>query len=177
MINADQLAAFQLFSDLSSADLSAIAGECDLLEYSNNDVIFKYGETATAIYGVLEGEVALSLVFEDKVLKADIDYEEALQKRFEVFEKPIVVETVSPGEIFGWSALVQPHTSTATATCRAPVQVCAISGETLRRRFAENTALGFAIMNRLSELVSQRLRTRTRKLIETWGAAFGADQV
>jgi CRP-like cAMP-binding protein len=177
MINAEQLVAFKLFSDLSPSHLDAIAGECQLLEFSDTDIIFKHGETARTIYGVLEGEIALSLVFEDKVLKADIDYEESLQRRFEVFEKPIVVEVVHSGEIFGWSALVSPHISTATATCRGPVKLFAISGDAMRRLFAEDAELGFSVMNRLSELISQRLRRRTDKLIETWGVAFGTDQL
>lgn len=176
-MNAEQLLTFKLFSDLSPTHLDAVAEQCQLVEFLDKDVIFKHGEAAISIYGVLEGEVALSLVFEDKVLKTDIDYEESLQKRVEVFEKPIVVEVVHSGEIFGWSSLVSPHISTATATCRGPVKLMAISGEAMRKLFTQDAVLGFSVMNRLSELISQRLRNRTDKLIETWGLSFGTDQL
>lgn len=176
-IGPDQLAKFKLFADLSPAGLESIASECEGLEFSSGEIIFNDGETATHLYGLLEGEVALSLVFQDKVLKADIDYEESLQTRFEVIEKPIVVEVVNPTQIFGWSALVSPHLSTATAVCRTPVAVFAIAGTVLRKQFSHDAAMGFGIMDRLSELISQRLRNRTDKLIETWGMTFGADQL
>lgn len=177
MINADQLSKFKLFSDISPEKLAAIALKCDVLEFGTNDVIFKDGDEATNIYGVLDGEVTLSLIFEDKVLKTNIDYEESILSQYEVLEKPIVVDVVSRGEIFGWSALVSPHTSTATATCTMPVKVFAIPAETLCQMFQKDATLGFAVMSRLSELISQRLRNRTAKLIETWGAAFGIDEV
>ena len=177
MIHTDQLSKFKLFSDIPPEKLSAIALKCDVLQFETNAVIFKDGEKATNIYGVLDGEVALSLIFEDKVLKTDIDYEESILARYEVLEKPIVVDVVSRAQIFGWSALVSPYTSTATATCTMPVKVFAIPAETLCQMFQKDAALGFAVMSRLSELISQRLRNRTAKLIETWGAAFGTDEV
>ena len=42
---------------------------------------------ATALYGLLEGEVELSILFRDRVLKAEVRYEEYVHKREEIIEK------------------------------------------------------------------------------------------
>jgi hypothetical protein len=43
--------------------------------------------------------------------------------------------------------------------------------------FEQNPALGYVFMEKLAEIISQRLQKRTDKLIEAWGEAFEIDRV
>jgi CRP-like cAMP-binding protein len=177
MLDKNLLSKFRFFSDIADDRLSAIAQQGELLDFKAGDIIFRIGDSSGNLYGVVKGEVELSLVYEDKVLKADIKYEEENQSRFEVLEKPIKVAGVDPGKIFGWSALVSNRERTLTAICLESSQVIALPGVALKALFEKDPALGYILMTRLSDIISRRLQDRTDKLIEAWVEAFDMDSL
>ena len=166
------LTGFSFFSDVNPDTLEAIAKKGEILEFSAGDVIFEYQEPSTHLYGLLEGEVDLVLVFKDKVLKTDIEYEEAIQATMVDEEKEIIVDTVAPGQVFGWSSVVGSGKRTVTAECSEASRIIAIPAEELKAMFDKDHTLGYIVMKRLSEIIARRLRNRTDKLIEAWGEAF-----
>lgn len=147
------------------------------MEYKADDVIFRFDEPAIHLYGVLEGEVNLSVVFKDKVLKTEIEYEEAIQASMVEEEKSIIVDTVLPGQIFGWASLVGPGRRTVTAHCTEVSRVIALPAAELRMMFEADNALGYVIMKKMSDIISKRLKKRTEKLIETWVEAFDVNEI
>ena len=177
MLDLNLLSKFKFFSDIPEDKLTAIAEVGKLLEYKVDDIIFREGDTADNLCGVADGEVELSLVFKEQVLKTDIKYEEAIQSRFEIIEKPIQVAIVNSGQIFGWSALVSDRRRTLTARCSGPSQILSLSGDNLRDLFEKDYELGYIVMTRLSDIIAKRLRDRTDKLIEAWGEAFEVDEI
>jgi CRP-like cAMP-binding protein len=140
------LTGFSFFSDVDSDTLEAISKKSEILEFNAEDVIFRYEAPSTHFYGLLEGEVDLILVFKDKVLKTDIEYEEAIQAT-------MVDEDV-------------------TAECSEASRVISIPADELKAMFDKDHTLGYIVMRRLSDIIARRLRNRTDKLIETWGEAF-----
>lgn len=166
------LAGFPFFSDVDPATLDAIASKSQILEFKDEDIIFHVDEPATHFYGLLEGEVDLILVFKDKVLKTDIEYEEAIQATMVDEEKEIIVDAVRAGQVFGWASIVGPSKRTVNAQCSGNSRVIAMPADDLAAMFEKDHTLGFTIMKRLSNIIASRLRNRTDKLIETWGEAF-----
>lgn len=177
MLNKDVLSEFAIFSEVDQEKLTEIAQGCEILEYELNDVIFHQDEVAENFYGVLDGEVELIIIFEEKTLKTDIKYEKSIQTREEIAERPIVFRTIGPGKVFGWSSLVEPRILTATARCSKRSRIFSLPAPRLVAMFEKDAALGYLFMTRLSEIISQRLKTRTRMLIEAWGEAFKADKM
>jgi len=171
------LAGFKFFSEVAPETLEKIAQKTELLEFAPDDVIFKYDEPAEHLYGLLEGEVDLSLVFTDKVLKTEIEYEESIQASIVDEVKSIVIDTVSPNQIFGWASLVGPARRTVTAGCTENCRVVAIAAADLKAMFEQDHHLGFVIMKKLSDIIAKRLKVRTDKLIETWVEAFDGDTI
>ena len=171
------LSDFKFFSEVPSGSLDAIARLGEISEYKSGDAIFHFDEPAIYLYGLIEGEVDLSVVFKDKVLKTEIDYEEAIQSRMVEEEKSIVVDTVFPGQVFGWASLVGPARRTVTAHCTRAARVVALPAAELRTMFEADPALGYAMMNKMSDIISKRLKKRTEKLIETWVEAFDVDEI
>ncbi len=173
MVDKEVISKFDFFSGVSEDNLREIADQCTIREYKEDEVIFNSGDPADTLYGVAEGSVELSIVFRDRILKADIQYEEAKQAHYEEVETPITVDRIEAGEVFGWSSLAAPEARTATARCLEPVRVFALSAADLKARFQKDPALGYAIMEKLSNIIARRLQKRTEKLVDAWGEAFG----
>jgi len=172
MLDKNLLSKFIFFSGIAGDKLAAIARRGDLLDFKAGDTIFQIGDSSDNLYGVVSGEVELNLVYKDKVLQADITYEEQNQSRIEILEKPIQVAVVDPGKIFGWSALTSSRRRTITAKCLENSQVLSLPGDELKALFEKDTELGYILMSRLSDIISNRLQERTDKLIEAWVEAF-----
>ena len=177
MLEKELVTGFSIFSELPQEKLSEVAQRGKILEFDSNETIFQEGETALNLYGVLDGEVELSLIFRDKILKTDIQYEKSIQTRIETIEKDIVVDSIGPGEIFGWSALIRPRLLTSTAKCSKPTRIFSLPAADLKAIFDKDPQVGYVFMERLSEIISQRLRHRTDKLIEIWCEAFEVNRI
>ncbi len=177
MTAKNPLAGFKFFNEVRPDILESIARKGEIMEYKADDVIFRFDEPAIHLYGVLEGEVNLSVVFKDKVLKTEIEYEEAIQASMVEEEKSIIVDTVLPGQIFGWASLVGLGRRTVTAHCTEVSRVIALPAAELRMMFEADNALGYVIMKKMSDIISKRLKKRTEKLIETWVEAFDVNEI
>ena len=171
------LAEFKFFSDVNPDTVESIARKGEIVEYKAADVIFRFDEPATHLYGVIEGEVDLSVVFKDKILKTEIEYEEAIQTSMVEEEKSIVVDSVFPGQVFGWASLVGAGRRTVTADCAQASRLFVLPAAELKTMFEADNALGYVIMKKLSDIISKRLQKRTEKLIETWVEAFDVDKI
>jgi CRP-like cAMP-binding protein len=101
------------------------------------DVLFRESERSEAFYVLVEGSVEIS-----------------------VGEKEVVNFVVErPGEVFGWSALVEPYLRTGTATCITDVRVVKVPREVMERIMKKHPEDGFIIMRHLTGIIAQRLRT------------------
>jgi len=107
--------------------------------YEPNAVIFPEGAEAGSFYLLEEGQVSI----ESRLSRG---------LRF-----PIMA--VSPGQAFGWSALVLPHQYTATALSLTKVTAIAIPKEGMLAMMRANPALGLAIMEKVASIVASRVRS------------------
>ena len=177
MSDKNLLKDFKFFSDLTPEALDKIASKCEELEFSTDDVVFRFEEPAENFYGLIEGEVELSLVFTDKVLKTEIEYEEAVHARMVDQERQIVVDTVFPAQVFGWASIIGSGQRTVTARCTELSRLFAISAAELTALFDADHTLGYLLIKRMADIVSRRLKNRTDKLIETWVEAFDIGEI
>ncbi len=171
------LSGFKFFSGVQPETLERLALTAQTLNFKAGDVIFRFGEPAQHLYGVLEGSVDLSVVFKDKVLRTEIEYEEAIQASVVEEEKSITVDTVQSGQVFGWASLVGPGKRTVSAHCPQDTRVIVLPAGELKAMFEKDHTLGYVIMKKMSDIISKRLQKRTEKLIEAWVEAFDVDQI
>jgi len=75
------------------------------------------------------------------------------------------ISAVSPGQAFGWSALVAPHQYTATVVALTRIRVIAIGKEAMLEMMQANPALGLAIMKKVASIVASRLRNLELELV------------
>ena len=106
--------------------------------YAPKIVIFSEGAEAGKFYLLEEGQ-------------ASVESQLSKGMRF-----PISV--VSPGQAFGWSALVAPHQYTATVVTLTRIRVSAIDKEAMLAMMHANPSLGLTIMEKVASIVASRLR-------------------
>jgi CRP/FNR family transcriptional regulator, cyclic AMP receptor protein len=177
MTAQNPLSGFKFFSGVQPETLQRLAQTSQTLNFKTGDVIFRFGEPAEHLYGVLEGAVDLNVVFKDKVLRTEIEYEEAIQASVVEEEKSIIVDAVQPGQVFGWASLVGPGKRTVSARCSKDTRVIALPAGELKAMLEKDHALGYLIMKKMSDIISKRLQKRTEKLIEAWVEAFDVDEI
>ncbi len=72
----------------------------------------------------------------------------------------------NPGEMFGWSALVEPNEYTATAQCVKESKVIKVDGELLARVFERHSSEeGLMVMKRLAGVVASRLVSSYQEIL------------
>ena len=79
--------------------------------------------------------------------------------------KEIVVGTTGPGDVFGWSALVPPHTATATVKATKPCKVIAIDCLQLLAAFEDDPQFGYLMMMKIAQVTRDRVTTLTTETL------------
>lgn len=130
----------ELFKGLSQDVLEKILSLCREAEYPRGATIFSEHSPAERLYVLEYGLVTLRI---DTPAGG---------------EKVMVTAIRDRGEVFGWSALVEPHVYTSTAVCLESCRVVALEGAGLLRTLEENPEAGFVVMKRLATIVASRLR-------------------
>ena len=177
MLQAQDLTRFSVFSDMPQSKLKAISDKATMEELGPNEFIFRQNEPADSLYGLLEGQADVQFVFRDKILETNITYEESVISKLRNVDRPLVLETLRNGDLFGWSSMVGNERYTASVMTTEPSRVFRIEVGMLRFVLDADPEMGYVFMNHLSEIIARRLHWRTEKLVESWVEAFGADRV
>ena len=137
MVGLETLRKSDVFGGLTDEELFALAKVAREETYEAGTQIFAENETATNLYIVIEGRVVIL-----------IDIARGRQA---------VIDTVTRGGSFGWSAMVPPYVLTGTARAVDRVKVIALAGDELRNLCKVNCATCYTIMEKLATIISRRL--------------------
>jgi CRP/FNR family cyclic AMP-dependent transcriptional regulator len=147
MISPELLRRYPFFGFLDDAQLRAVAMLAEEEHCAAGETLFDFESPANALYLLVEGGVEHSYVFVNH---------DGLGRHKEFF-----IGEISPGEIFGLSALIEPYVY--SATCRASVssRVIKIEAAGLRAVCEVDPHLAYALMRQVAKAVMSRL-TDTR---------------
>ncbi len=134
--------------------LSQLAEIAELRSYPAEATLLREGGPTTEFGIVLSGRIGLRTLVPER--------------------GPVTILTVEPGDIFGWSALVEPHVATSTAVALEPVEAIAFEGAALRRLLSADSALAASVYPRLLTAVARRLAATRTQLLDLYG---GQEQV
>ena len=142
----------EVFVGLHDSDLEKIAGlsSCRRKTYHVGEFIFHENTVAEDFYILEEGEVRLVVTLHKEGTKEPV---------------PIPVDTITKGDIFGWSSLVAPHSLTLSAICVKPSSVIAVGGAQLSELMDCNPSLGYEVMKGLVRVIGARLRDLRGRLV------------
>lgn len=141
----DPCRASRLLSELAPQQLRNLLPLAEDKRYNAGDIIFHSGDRSLYLHLIASGEVILEQVSG---------------------KQPVEVQKLHAGDAMGWSAFTpDAHTH---FQARASSRVCTIAfpGDQLRAACERDPAIGYALMKRLMELVTERLDALRMKLTE-----------
>jgi CRP/FNR family transcriptional regulator, cyclic AMP receptor protein len=149
----------EVFLGLDDESLVKIASlsSCREESYVAGQVIFRADDNARNIYVLKDGEVKLAT-------------EAPGENSGEV--QVVIIDKLTRGSFFGWSALAEPHRYVMSAICQRPTTVVAINGGQLQGLFENDYRLGFMVYQYLTRIIGNRLRDMEQVLIKGKRGAF-----
>ena len=140
----------ELTKDLTDEELARFAVLCSPYAVVEDGLLFSEGRRASHLYLITEGQIAV---------------QKPIRAPHARHSRRSIVAICEPGEIVGWSALVEPFVYTLTATGWKPSRLISVDAGLLRRALDSYPEMGYRLMNRLSAVISRRLRHTTEALI------------
>jgi CRP/FNR family cyclic AMP-dependent transcriptional regulator len=131
------------FDGMKQDQLAALVEGAKEVQFRPGDILFREGEPASLFYLIQTGKIAVES------------------------RKPggmAVVQTLTAGEVLGWSWLFPPFCWHFQARAVEPSQVIMLSGTHLLTAAERDHDFGYELMKRVSRLVISRLQA-TRKLL------------
>lgn len=142
----------EVFLGLDDSELSEIANLPSTREetWQPNQFIFRKGERAKLLYVLKEGKVNL-----------------VTERQGSTQPERLIVDDITKGEAFGWSALVAPRSYVLSAFCAEPSKVIAISGEELAALFERNNHIGYKVLYSVTLIIFTRLRYTEQLVVQS----------
>ncbi|HTJ36107.1 MAG TPA: cyclic nucleotide-binding domain-containing protein [Dactylosporangium sp.] len=82
----------------------------------------------------------------------------------------VVVETIGPGSVLGWSWLFPPYRWHFSAVTTDPVLSIALDGAGVRRLCADDPELGYELTTRFMAVVVERMQATRLRLLDLYQA-------
>jgi len=137
------------FEDCTEQELNAVAAASEQIEFGAGDTIFEAGSPADFLYIVARGNVRLQFMV--------TSYSEP---------RDITIDRKVRGDILGWSAATNPSSFSLSAVADTDCRLLRIPGDDLKRMCAESDHFGHVFMERMADIISQRLDILRRILID-----------
>jgi CRP-like cAMP-binding protein len=125
------------FEDIDPGHRARILDGFRAEEHPAGAVLFEQGQPADRLYLLLSGRVEIRFKPDDG--------------------DPLSVTIIDPGGVFGWSAALGRSSYTSGATVVEACRCLSIRGPDLRRICEEHPNTGVILLERLAEVIAQRL--------------------
>ena len=149
MTSAELLASFPPFDRLTLEHRAAIALTATQVSFPGGTILFTEGQPATGCWLIQSGHVALGTEIPGR--------------------GQVVVQTLGPGDLLGWSWLVPPHYWHFTATSLSEVTAVEFDTMELLALAEADPVFGFPLALTLFEVVVARLQSTRSRLLDLYG--------
>jgi CRP/FNR family transcriptional regulator, cyclic AMP receptor protein len=145
MANIDILKKASLLAGLTDGQLKSLDSCGETRKLAQDEVVFEEGALGDEVFVLLDGRVQITMEMSRKTEQAP-------------------VHTVLPGSVFGEFALATSAKRSATAVGLKDSSVFVISRDAFEQLAAKDPALGYRVMQNLSEILVGRIIKTTREL-------------
>jgi CRP-like cAMP-binding protein len=137
------------FKNFSDAERKTISG-CGKLEHFESNVwLAREGDPAQAFYLIRRGQASIEVHMPQY--------------------GGMILQTVKPGDIVGWSWLFPPYRWTSDVKARDDLTVIAFDGLCLREKCERDPGLGYRLMKDFARIMTQRLQDTRLQLLDIYG--------
>lgn len=152
MVSPELIRRYPYFSGISISQLNMLANIAEEVEQEPGQYFHHEGEDINKVYIISEGEVSLVTTFPQQ-------------------DKEVVINTLSTGDVFGWTSLLPPYTAGAGAKANSKCKLIEFNAVELRNKFSEDYEFGYLMMMKVAQIIRERLDS---VVIET--LAYQAEQ-
>ena len=145
----DLLAEVPLFAGLAQPAVELVAGCATNVRFAEGEQLFRRGDPADSFYVIRHGSIAL--------------------ETFVPARGAVMIETLEPGEVLGWSWLFPPYRWHLDARALTVVGALAFDGACLRAKCEAEPQLGYDLMSRFAQVLIERLQWTRLRLIDVYG--------
>ena len=144
----ETLRGIAFLEDAIDHDLQQIASVAQLEQYPVGTTLFRDNESLDCVFLVVVGSVGLEIPGPGEGVKRTY--------------------TVGPGELLGWSPLLNKAPMTATARAITLTRVAALNAERVLALCEQDARFGFAFMRRTAQALAKRLDATRSQLIDEY---------
>ncbi|MCS7234953.1 MAG: cyclic nucleotide-binding domain-containing protein [Armatimonadota bacterium] len=146
------LAEHPFFRGMRTDYIRLFAGCASNVRFEEGAYLFREGEAADRLFLIRQGRVALELHTPQGVA---------------------VIQTLSDGDVVGWSWMVPPYRWAFDARALGLVRAVSFDAACLRRKAEEDPALGYELLKRLVPVIVERLQATRLQLLDLYGEPKG----
>jgi CRP/FNR family cyclic AMP-dependent transcriptional regulator len=144
----DQLSTFALLAGLSQTHIAVLSSAAQQVTFAAGERLFEEGAPAKDCWLVQRGCVAIDTAVPGR--------------------GPVVVQTVGPGEVVGWSWLITPPKWHFGAVAVAPTVAIELDTDQLRAFAEQDPSFGYPIAVAMLAMVLDRLQTTRARLLDLY---------
>lgn len=138
------------FEGLDAPTLALVAGCATNISVAAGQYLCREGDPADRFFVVRRGRVAIEVHGPSS--------------------GTLVLDTADEGDVVGWSWLVPPYRSTFDARAAEAAGVVAFDGACLRGKCEQDPRLGYELMQRVTQVMNERLVAAQVRLLDLYGA-------
>lgn len=143
------LAQHPFFKDFKDEYLALLTGCASNVRFEAGSYIFREGEEAHHFYLVRQGKVGLEVLAPQ--------------------QGPITIQSVTDGELIGWSWLIPPYLWHFDAHVLELTRAVALDAKCLRTKCDADHDFGYEFMKRMTTMMEQRLQSTVIQLLDLYG--------
>lgn len=151
MISPELLRRFPFFNFMDDTQLKAVAMISEEITSVKDELIVEDGKAANHFYFLIEGSVAY--------------YFHVTTEHDPYYNKDYYISSINPGEIFGISALIEPHIYTATMRADKPSRYIKIDALSLRALCEVDQRLSCGLNRSVAKAAMERLQDTRVQLV------------
>lgn len=144
------LAEHPFFKGLDPRYIKLIADCASEASFKAGDFIFREGDLATHFWLIRQGKVSLEI--------------------FAPGRGPIMIETLTDGDVMGWSWIVEPYRKQYDGRALELTRTLVFDAMCIRGKCDEEPRLGHELYKRFSQIIGQRLQATRMRLLDLYGA-------
>ena len=138
-----------LFDDLTAPEREAFFSTAHEVSYDDGDRLFEEGGPAGYCWLIRHGRVALDTAVPGR--------------------GHVVVQTLGPGDLLGWSWLVPPYRWHFDGRALELTRAVAFDAKCLRAKCDDDHDLGYELTKRFAQVIMGRLQATRLRLLDVYG--------
>lgn len=144
-VSSDDLASLPLFRDLPADELASLAAVATRRSLADGETLFEEGEPATTLFHVIRGGLVL---------------------RAGGAEGDVIVDTLAPGELLGWSAMGEGATTLSTARATGDTELISLPVDPIVELAAGGSRRSSLLVRRLLGIAANHLQASRQQLLQ-----------